>query len=321
MYCVRAILLISAVLGCLTLGCGKKSANDQTLATDIQAKLYSDVTTKAANVNVGVSNGVVTLSGDVPSSDVELEAMKIANGTPGVRRVSDQMKVNPSIAVNQPQPAPGTPASTAGTYPPISAQPVAPSAVSTPAAEPSPATPAVPSAVLPAAATIPRGTRVSVRMIDSIDSARNTAGQIFRASLNAPIVSHGRVVLPAGAHVSVLLAVSKDAGRIKGRSELEVRLSALDYHGRSFPVESSIYEETGKARGRQSAVRTGVGAVAGAVIGAIAGGGKGAAIGTVAGGGAGAGYQLFTHGQQVKIPSETVLTFRLEAPLRLEDRR
>ncbi len=115
--------------------------------------------------------------------------------------------------------------------------------------------------------------------------------------------------------MSVLLANARSAGRIQGRSLLEVRLSAIDIHGHRYPVDSSIYEETGKARGQQTAVRTGIGAAAGAVIGALAGGGKGAAIGSAAGGGAGFGVNALTHGQQVRIPSETVLTFRLRRSL------
>ena len=336
MYRMRALLLTSAAFGCLTLSCGKKTVDDQALTTGIQAKLYADPVTKPANVNVSVSKGVVTLNGDVPSSDVELEAMKIANGTPGVASVTDQMKVNPSLAASEPQRATSTPPPAAG-YPPVSAQPapasqtpapqtatepVSPPAPPPPAASPARAVPApTPVPAIPAAITIAPGARVSVRMIDSIDSRHNTTGQVFRASLEAPIVSRGRVVVPAGNPVSVLLAEASRAGHIEGRSELEVRVSALEYRGRNYPVTSSIYEEAGKARGKQSAVRTGVGAVSGAVIGAIAGGGKGAAIGTVAGGGAGAGYQLFTHGQQVKIPSESVLSFRLEAPLTLQERR
>ena len=165
--------------------------------------------------------------------------------------------------------------------------------------------------------TIPAGERLTVRMIDSIDSGRNTAGQVFRASLDAPLVSQGRVVVRGGAPVSVLLADAKGAGRIKGNSELEVRLSQLEYHGRSYPLNSSAYEETGKGRGKGTAVRTGIGVAAGAIIGGLAGGGRGAAIGSAAGGGAGFGSAALTHGQQVKIPSETILTFRLAAPLHI----
>jgi hypothetical protein len=156
-------------------------------------------------------------------------------------------------------------------------------------------------------------------MIDAIDSAHNAAGETFRATLSAPILSHGRVAVPAGTPVSVLLAEARSAGRVHGRALLEVRLSAIDFHGRGYPVDSSIYEETGNARGKQTAVRTGIGAAAGAIIGALAGGGKGAAIGSAAGGGAGFGVNALTHGQQVRIPSETALTFRLRRPLTIRD--
>lgn len=318
---IQQTLLTISGLGCLLLSCGKQPASDQALTTHVQAKLYADPVTKPASIDVAVKNGVVTLSGDAPNSGVELEAMKIANGTSGVRRVNDQIKVNPAMAANQlpgtgsqpPQNPPQNPAA----YPPLSSQPSspAPSQLSPP---PQTAPPSTPPPAVPATVTVPAGRDISVRMIDSINSAHNTAGQVFRASLYAPLVSHGRVVVPAGAPASVLLTYAKGAGRIQGKSELEVRLSRIEYRGHSYRIDSTIYEEKGKARGQQTAVRTGIGAVAGAVIGAIAGGGKGAAIGAGAGGGAGLGANLFTHGQQVRIPSETVLTFRLEAPLKIQ---
>lgn len=156
-------------------------------------------------------------------------------------------------------------------------------------------------------------------MIDPIDSAHNTSGQVFRATLAAPIRSRGAVIVPAGTPVSVLLAEARSAGRVKGSAQLEVRISRIDFHGRSYPVDSSVYEETGKARGKQTAVRTGIGAAAGAIIGALAGGGKGAAIGSAAGGGVGFGSDALTHGQQVRIPSEALLTFRLRRSLTITE--
>ncbi len=322
MYRLRTALMATAVVGCLTTGCSKKTASDQELVTDIQAKLYGDAVTKPANVTVDAKGGVVTLSGDVPSSDVELEAMKVANSTAGVNSVNDQMKINTAMAANltpngsalQPVPQPalqGTPSSYPVYAPPAARQPVPPRYAER-RPEPSPA-PVVPRE--PARLTIPAGERVSVRMIDSISSAQNTAGQVFRASLNGPLMSQGRVVIPAGAPASVLLSSAKGAGRIKGSSQLEVRLSALEAHGRSYPVDSSVFDEVGKGRGKNTVLRTGIGAGIGAAIGAIAGGGKGAAIGSAVGGGAGFGSDALTHGQQVKIPSETVLNFQLEAPL------
>jgi hypothetical protein len=101
---------------------------------------------------------------------------------------------------------------------------------------------------------------------------------------------------------------------------LEVRLQSISYRGHRFQVDSSDVTEVGKGRGKQTAVRGGIGAAAGAIIGAIAGGGKGAAIGSAAGAGAGVGYQAFTHGQQVSIPSESVLVFTLQSPLTLAER-
>jgi hypothetical protein len=311
MFRIRIALLAAVAVGCLTLACGPKGPNDQALTNDIQGKLYANDATRAANVKVAVSNGAVTLSGDVPNSDVELQAMKLANGTAGVSGVTDQMKVNTAMA---PPPVPATDA----------ANPAAPSAASAPAKQAATEPPPPPSEPMRAAApprpttrtyTIPSGQRVSIRMIDSIDTGKNTEGQTFRASLDAPLTSGGRVVVPAGAPVTVLLAASKGAGRIKGQSSLELRATSLGVNGRAVPINTAAYSQEGKARGKQSAIRTGIGAAAGALIGGLAGGGKGAAIGSAAGGGAGIGLQAMTHGQQVKIPSETQLAFSLQSPL------
>ncbi|HEY7305067.1 MAG TPA: BON domain-containing protein [Bryobacteraceae bacterium] len=326
MFRIQAAVLVGAATICLTLGCGSKSVSDQALTTDIQSKLYADATTKAANINVAVKDGVVTLSGDVPSSDVELEAMKVANGTAGVRSVTDQLKVNAAMASNA-APPPGQPQAQPS-YPPPSATPAqspapAPAAASAPPPEAAPAPAPAETAqheepVRPVFVTVPAGQRLSVRMIDGIDSSKNTVGQEFQASLDAPVTSGDRVVIPAGTPCSVALASVKSAGRIKGQSEVAVVLSSVHYQGRTYAVNTTAVEQQGKARGKQTAVRTGIGAAAGALIGGLAGGGKGAAIGSAVGGGAGFGVNALTHGQQVKIPSETVLTFQLQAPLRVE---
>ena len=163
--------------------------------------------------------------------------------------------------------------------------------------------------------TIPAGASVSVRMIDGIDTGHNQQGQTFHASLSAPITDGDRVIVPVGAPATVLLADARGAGRIKGQSELELRLTSITYHGAEVSVASSTYDAEGSRRGKQTAIRTGIGAAAGALIGGLAGGGKGAGIGAAAGGGAGVVLQLLTHGQQIKIPSETEITFRLAAPL------
>lgn len=310
----------AALVTCLFLlsfgvGCTKPGPSDDAIGNDIKAKLYSDATTKAANIAVAVKDGAVTLTGDVPSSDVELEAMKVANAAPGVKGVTDQLKVNAALAPPTQLPDAGSPTQSAQNAPP---PPVAgPAPVPAPATAPAPA--AVPAPVpQPVSYTIPAGTTVTVRMIDSIDSGKNSEGQTFRASTTDAITSDGHTLIPAGSDASVLLTGATSAGRIKGTASVDVRLASIDYKGRPYRVESSSVQQAGKGgRGKSTAVRSGIGAAAGAVIGALAGGGKGAAIGSIAGGGAGFGINAFTHGNQVKIPSETVLSFTLQAPLTL----
>jgi hypothetical protein len=330
------ILLSAGLWGALTISCSNnKTASDDSIKTDIQAKLYSDSTAKGGNVGVAVKDGIVTLTGDVPSSDVELAAMKIANGAAGVRRVDDQMKVNGTLAQNQlpdtaanltsnPQPAnkttpapvpkQGPPSQLA---PPVSSPSVPPPSTANPAPAPSSERAAVPvrKPEEPTTITIPAGERLSVRTTELIDSGRASEGQTYRASLEAPLTSAGRVIVPAGAPVTLQIVSVQGAGRIKGNSELSLRTASLEYRGRNYPIRSSVVSEEGKARGKNTAIKTGIGAAAGALIGGLAGGGKGAAIGSAAGGGAGLGWNALTHGQQVKIPAESVLSFRLETPL------
>jgi BON domain len=326
-------LLSAGLWGVLTVGCSNKAINnDDSLKTDIQAKLYADPATKGGHVGVDVKDGVVTLTGDVPSSDVELAAMKIANGTTGVRSVSDQMKINGALAQDQlpdaaanlaknTQTANGTPpAPKTSTPPPITAapapEPPAPAPVRERAAEPvRRPTQSVQGEEEPSTATVAAGERLSVRTTEMIDSGKATEGQRYRASLDAPLTSRGRVIVPAGAPVTLEVTGVQGAGRIKGNSILSLRPTSLEYGGRNYPINGSVYSEEGKARGKNTAVKTGIGAAAGALIGGLAGGGKGAAIGAGAGGGAGFGWNALSHGQQVKIPAESVLSFRLQAPL------
>jgi hypothetical protein len=143
----------------------------------------------------------------------------------------------------------------------------------------------------------------------------NRTGEVFRASLDAPLMAEGEVVVPAGNDVFVKLVEAKSAGRLAGRSELRMELVRLQFQGKSYTLVSSTYEQMGTSRGKRTAATIGGGAAIGAAIGAIAGGGKGAAIGAAVGGAGGTAVQVLTKGQQIKIPSETRLEFRLEAPL------
>jgi hypothetical protein len=162
--------------------------------------------------------------------------------------------------------------------------------------------------------TLPAGQSLLVRMIDGVDSAKNHVGDIFHASLETDLTVNNTLVARKGADVYGRLAEAKEAGHISGSSELQLELTRMVIDGHDYPLVSSDYTLKGKGRGSNTAKKVGGGAVAGAIIGAIAGGGKGAAIGAGVGSAAGAGVQVLTRGQQVKVPSETLLEFRLQQP-------
>jgi hypothetical protein len=199
----------------------------------------------------------------------------------------------------------------------------APAAAPPPQEEPAPAPPPSQAAPPPAAAnsyaggdvSVPAGQSILVRMIDGVDSAKNHVGDLFHASLETDLNVNGVLVARKGTDVYGRLASSDKGGTFSGKSELQLELTRLVIDGRDYPVVSSDYSVRGKSQGSSAAKKVGGGAVAGAIIGAIAGGGKGAAIGAAAGGGAGAGVQILTKGDRVKVPSETLLEFRLQQPV------
>jgi hypothetical protein len=165
--------------------------------------------------------------------------------------------------------------------------------------------------------TVPSGTHLSVRMVDSVDSDRNQVGDKFHAALDQPLIVNDVTVAPKGADVYGQLTEAKGAGHISGRSELKLELTSLMVNGQSIPLTTGEYSLTGSSRGKNTAEKVGGGAAIGALIGAIAGGGKGAAIGAGVGAGAGTAVQVMTHGQQVHVPSETLLDFVLQQDVRV----
>ena len=166
--------------------------------------------------------------------------------------------------------------------------------------------------------TVPAGTSLLVRMIDTVDSSKNAVGSRFSASLETNLEVDGVVAAPAGTKVYGRLAQSKEAGRMAGKSELRLELTEIVLNGTAYPVHSSDYQVSGKSSGGRSAKRILGGAGLGAAIGAIAGNaGMGAAIGAVAGTTA----AVVQKGQTVNVPSETLLEFRLQQPASLPARR
>jgi len=314
-----AISLVMVVLAIgLAAGCSR-GRSDQDITTDVKAKMFSDPQLKGANLEVAAKNGEVTLGGEVPNDAARYQAFKLATETPGVTKVNDRMSVK--IAEAPPAPLPEAkpeplpaPAPARKLTRKTSAAPLR-EAATPPAAEPVAAAPAPPPPPQPKHVEIPAGTSVVVRMIDAIDSETNHTGEIFRASLDSPLVVDNEIVVPTGTDVYVKLVEARSAGHITGRSELRLELVRMQFQGKSYVLASSEYEQVGTSRGKRSAETIGGGAAIGAAIGAIAGGGKGAAIGAGVGAGSGTAIQVLTKGKQIKIPSETKLDFKLEQPV------
>lgn len=165
------------------------------------------------------------------------------------------------------------------------------------------------------AITFPAGTTLTIRTTTEIDTDRNRVGDAFTATLDQPLMAGSQVVIPRGAEVKGRISEAKESGRLSGKSELALELTDVVVSGRTYIIRTGEYTEVGSSRGRRTAATAGGGAALGAIIGAIAGGGKGAAIGAGAGAAAGTGVTVLTKGQTLKVPAETLLDFRLQAPL------
>ena len=160
-------------------------------------------------------------------------------------------------------------------------------------------------AVAASAASVPAGTRVSVRINNELNSGTNHAGDAFDGVLQSPIVVGGRTIAARGVTVRGRVVSAKDSGRIHKPGYISIRLTEIN----GMPVTTTSVGRQGKGHMKSNATKIGGGAAAGAVIGAIAGGGKGAAIGAGVGAGAGTGVAYATGKQQAVFPSESLVTF------------
>jgi hypothetical protein len=223
----------------------------------------------------------------------------------------------------------GTPADQSGQ----AASAPASNAADTPAATPSAAAPSARNAVQethehPAESAIttktyelPVGTQVSVRTEETIDSGKAVEGQTFAAEVTQTVRDEsGATVIPRGANAQIIITSASQGGRFTKASDLSLDLKSVAIEGRQYRLSTVDIQQKGKAglgANKRTAQYSGGGAALGAIIGAIAGGGKGAGIGAGAGAGAGAITQVVTKGGSIKVPVETVLTFRLDKPLRV----
>lgn len=177
------------------------------------------------------------------------------------------------------------------------------------------------SAITTKTYALPVGTKVSVRTEETIDSGKAAEGQTFAAEVTEAVRDEsGATVIPRGANAQIIITSASQGGRFTKASDLSLDLKSVAIDGRQYRISTVDIQQRGKeglGANKRTAEYSGGGAALGAIIGAIAGGGKGAGIGAGAGAGAGAITQVVTKGGSIKVPVETVLTFRLDKPLRV----
>ncbi len=310
-------------------GCKKAGPTvaDPAVTAAVQSRLQGDGAISTEPIQVSTTTGTVTLTGQVSNAAARTLAANDAAGVQGVLKVVNDITVAPNTPpvsattttpqpMTQPepipvprarveprQPAPVTRQAPVMATPPIQGPPPVERAQQAPPPPPLPPPPAFRTVTVPAGSTLP------VRITQTLDSDNAHTGDSFSGALATDFVQDGLVVLPRGSAVSGTVADAKDAGHFKGRSELSIQLTSISRRGQQIAISTDPVVKQGDARGKNTAIKTGVGAVGGAVLGGIFGGGKGAAIGSVAGGGTGAAINGVTRGQQVSFPSETVVRF------------
>jgi hypothetical protein len=157
---------------------------------------------------------------------------------------------------------------------------------------------------------IPSGTEIKVRTDNQISATADNAGQHYDGRVTQTVSdSNGNIVIPQGARAQ--LTATKDGDKVA------LDLTSVNVNGREYNIDASSYKADKLGANKTTAKYTGGGALAGTLIGALAGGGKGAAIGALAGGAAGAGAQVLTTGKKVNIPAETELTFKTAQSLEM----
>ena len=161
--------------------------------------------------------------------------------------------------------------------------------------------------------TIGAGTTISVRTNETID-VKTSDGRVFTGVVDQDVTdANGNLAIARGSNAELI--VKKAAN-----NDLTLDLESVTVNGQRYAVTAdasrlSSEQRDGIGKNKRTGEYIGGGAALGAIIGAIAGGGKGAAIGAAAGAGAGAGAQILTRGKRVKVPAESLLTFRLEQPI------
>src|SRR5271156_5093312 len=177
--------------------------------------------------------------------------------------------------------------------------------------------PANPAPAPQPALVLPRGTRLQVRLNQTIDVKHAESGDHFSGVLAEPVVEGNTVAVPSGSAAGGEVLLAHKRGHFKGKSVLALTLTRLEVNGAVYRIDTTNLARTKKGKGKRSAAFIGGGAGMGMLIGGLATGGVGLLVGGLAGGGAGALGAAFTGNRDLSIPAESVVTFRLQDAITL----
>lgn len=167
--------------------------------------------------------------------------------------------------------------------------------------------------------TLSAGTSIPVRLTQDLDTRRNRAADGFTATLDEPLVSGDRVVVPKGTLFTGRVTYARSSGRFRGRAGMGLVLDSFEMNGQTYALNSSAASVASKGHKKRNWLWIGGGSGAGAAIGAIAGGGVGALIGAGSGAAAGTAGAAITGKRDVQLPAEARVTFKLAAPLEVRE--
>jgi hypothetical protein len=169
--------------------------------------------------------------------------------------------------------------------------------------------------------TIPSGTQLMIRTNEQISADSQSVGQTYQAEIAQDVVDqNGRVIIPKGSPARLTVANTSTGTMGVGNNEVALALQSVNINGRDYALSTDTQTASGDrgiGKNKRTATMVGGGAILGTVIGAVAGGAKGAILGAVLGGAAGGTAQVLTRGKEVKVPAESVLTFRMDQPVQL----
>ena len=297
--------LAGSALLSLALLAGCKSDTDKALE---QAKAQAASTNAAQQVQYVDQNGdtVTTVVQPPVAGQPQQISTTTAPPPPGPPPHKTRPVVTP-LGANAATPVPAT----AGVAQ-VGGGPLSSDSSAAPVAGPNGSTPGQPAAAPPVLnLTVPAGTELAIRINQTINVKHAVAGEHFTGEVASPVVRDGATIIPTGTHVSGRIDEAHRRGHFKGRSVLELRLTAMTLNGNEYALDTHDTVRTKKGKGKRSAGFIGGLTGAGMLIGGIASGGVGLAIGAAAGAGSGTLLAGATGNRDIVIPAESVVHFRL----------